>query len=440
MEARDKAISLHSSYSGIGFNRAVIDSIIISIVLFSLLIDTFNGIFLRIGLPSIGQPVRIVLLYLIFYRIFSLSRNLSLILFIVYFKFILLSFVHFYNYYNVEWLVTDFAHAHKFVGMIGIWFYFYIIIKRNLIQLNTIKRIYIFNILFLGFNLVAGMFGYGYSQYGGGIGSIGFFYAGNEVSGLMICLFTPILYYVYHKYSIKRYILVSLFLIALGFIKVTKVAILGTIIIVMMIPVISTFYGSSFWSLKRFKVIIIGLIMLVLLMYAGYFIIDEIGLLARIEHFYYVVNKGDLVTTLLSGRNQTFQAAKEAYVNNSSMIEYVCGKGVVATTNSTIPYIGVARGVEIDPVDFLFQFGFIGFIGLFITVFCMLVYCYVKYSRGKNQFAYILLVVNILLFIIASTAGHIYNSAMAGIFLGLMNSLLAYDSNQVCGKEHKRAI
>ena len=406
------------------FNKIVIDKFILIIIILSLLVDTMNGILLRSGLPTIGQPIRIILFYLICFRIYSLSRPLFLLLLIYYMVFLMISIIHFIFYFEFSWLFLDFVHVHRMTNIIAIWFYFLVLIKFDLLKFNSIKSIYIVNLLFLVFNLVVGIFGIGYSQYGGGIGSVGFFFAGNEVSGLMICLFTPILFYVYNKKSTFFYLFISALFLALAIIKVTKVAILGTFVLIFLIPLVHIFINNSLVSFKVWKYLFWGSIFSILVVYIGYIAVDKIGLIERIEYFYYEVNDGDIITTLLSGRNTTLEAAKGAFLNNYNVFEYLFGRGVSATSLSTKEFLGEARGVEIDPLDFLFQFGFVGFTFFIFFLGAMLLNSFIVYKRHNSSFALTVLIVNFLLIVISSTAGHIFNSAMAGTFLGIMNALV----------------
>src|SRR5690554_5044008 len=182
-------------------NRVLIDNIIFLILLLSLTIDSVNGVFVRMGALSIGQPIRIILFFFIIFRVLSLSWKLFGVLLFVYCLLMFSSFIHFYNYYNLSWFVIDIATIHKFVLMMAVWFYIHLVIKYQLVSISFFKWFYGFNLIVLIVNLVLGVFGIGYAQYSGGIGSVGFFYAGNEVSGVMICLFMPILFYVYYKKS-----------------------------------------------------------------------------------------------------------------------------------------------------------------------------------------------------------------------------------------------
>ena len=113
----------------------------------------------------------------------------------------------------------------------------------NIERIRTIVRRFVFfNLSVLLVNLLLGLWGFGYEQYEGGIGSVGYFFAGNEVSAVLIVLFCFALDYVFVNYSTKTYFLVSLVMIVFSLIKATKVGMAGTLICVFVIPALHKHY------------------------------------------------------------------------------------------------------------------------------------------------------------------------------------------------------
>src|SRR5690554_5766275 len=404
------------------FNRSI-DQLIYYFFVGSLLIDTLTGIMLRKDLPSIGQPVRFIIFYLIMYRVITLSFKNFIPLFIYYISFVSIVFIHFFSNQNLEWFIIDLAIVHKFLIIVSIWIYVHLLLQKCMITKRRLMFVFWFNLLVLSINLIFGIIGFGYYQYAGGIGSVGFFFAGNEVSGAMICIFFPILLSAYFNMSRKKYLIVSLLVLFLALIKVTKVAIVGTVVLVFMIPMINMWRRYSFLSLKFIKYILLGISLFLGILIFGYKAIDKIGLLGRIEYAYYTLHSGNILSVILSGRDLFLVDSLKAFLNDYSLIELLFGCGKNGSMVMMSQYSGEGKVVEIDFFDFLFQFGFVGLSLLLIIVFSMLRNSYKAYKKTLSSFPLSLFFVNLLLLSISLGAGHIYNSAMAGIFIGILNGM-----------------
>ena len=405
--------------------NVVIDKIILFLFVNALLIDTINGIIIRKGLPSIGQPVRFLLFYLLMYRVFTLSLHGFVSFMIYYLLFMFMAFLHFFSNPEFGWFIADMAIVHKFIIIISVWIYVDIALKKKILKPKSIYRIFYFNLIVLAINLVLGIMGIGYSQYAGGIGSVGFFFAGNEVSGSMICLFAFVLVIVFNKYSLKKYFIFAFIILLLSFIKVTKVAIIGTMILVFMIPLIGMFMRYSLLSTKLLKFFVGVFFLLIVFFIIGYYTLDSIGLFNRIEYFY-KVNSGDMLTLIMSGRNVFLKDAFMAFLNDYTFTEMLFGKGVEGALAATGKYYGDTKAVEIDLFDFLFQFGFVGVSLLILLILSFMRNSYKAYIKTLGLFPLIMLFTNILLLFISLIAGHIYNSAMAAIFIGILNGMVYY--------------
>jgi hypothetical protein len=140
-----------------------------------------------------------------------------------------------------------------------VWIYIQLSISNGLFSIKKAKLIFFVNFVVLALNLILGILGFGYYQYAGGIGTVGFFFAGNEVSGSMLCIFFPVLFYVFKRYSFLVYTLTAILIFSLAVFKVTKVAIGGTLLIIFIIPTVHFVVNYSAFSLKRIRFFFYGL-------------------------------------------------------------------------------------------------------------------------------------------------------------------------------------
>ena len=141
-------------------------------------------------------------------------------------------------FHDVTYFSKDLNYLIKISFVFVSFFYFKdLVIRRENFALSSFESFFKYSFIILSVNLILGIFGIGFGQYGS-IGSVGFFYAGNEVSGLMLIIFSVTAYKVFMKRP-KYYLVLCAFLLFLSVLKATKVAIAGTFFIVLIVPLLS---------------------------------------------------------------------------------------------------------------------------------------------------------------------------------------------------------
>lgn len=385
--------------------------------------DSINGFMLNSGISlpiTLSQFVKLLTVFLMIIRIASSSKvyTFPTILTLIIFEFSAFYCALTYVKYSV--FFNDIIASLKFYTPVLSFIYFLLIEDKELLKQRFIKVVKV-NFIVLAANLLLGLLGFGYSEYGG-IGSSGFFFAGNEVSSVMLTLFPFILLDVWEKKR-KRYPLWVLFMLLLAVIKVTKVAILGVILISILIPYISE--RDRLYKLTKFKFkIVLILILISPVMFFGiWFGIKSIGLLDRFETMF---SRYDFITFIFSERNLKLETNWIMYLNDYTPIEYFLGKSrsFFLMSVKNYPTRAYAYGItEIDFFDTLFLQGFLGLIITFVMWLFLIYSSYKSIFDKKRYYAPAIFVMNIMLFVVSFFAGHVMNSAMATFFFIMANGL-----------------
>ncbi len=381
-------------------------------VFFYLPIDTINGILIRNYNVSISAVYKFILMILIL--IYLLKKkifvpHIFLIFFILIICFHLL--LNIYNFIDVIWTL-------KFLLIVSSFYFFKYLIKKN--RFNIIKNLFIFNFIVLAFNLFLGIMGFGYAQYGrNNIGTRGFFYAGNEVGALLIILAIFLLSYALINKKIRQYIFLSILILILGVFLSSKVAVLGSAIIIFILPIINFIHTKrdSIVNRTSFKVLnIVFFIFIFLFPFAIYLVLYKMNLILRLSYW---MNKVDYITLFYSGRNLLAEAIYNFLLKHSTFINTIFGYGY----NKILSITG--RSVEINLVDFYMLFGILGV----VLIYGFIIFQFIKnFNKNSKIFIfkpYVQFSI-IFLIILSLTSGHIFNSGLAGIMMGALMSLAYY--------------
>ncbi|WP_158557878.1 MULTISPECIES: O-antigen ligase family protein [Bacteroides] len=258
-------------------------------------------------------------------------------------------------------------------------------------------------------NISIGLLGFGYHTYtleaSEGYGYKGFFYAGNEIAGIIAFLFPLFLFITYQRCSKIIYSLFGILLIIVSVLLGTKAAILITVISVFIVPYI----------LGKFKEkIIIMIFMATVVLSAVVYIVNTFETYDLLNRWLYSFEKGGIANLIFSGRHEFWNVEKETFFS-SDIINQFMG-------------LGGNRTVEMDPFDTLLNYGYIGLVAVYSFFFYLLIHS-IK-SRNNNPLGIIIAFSNFLIISMSFFAGHIIFSAMAGLFTALANSLTFIKSDK----------
>ena len=265
------------------------------------------------------------------------------------------------------------------------------------INTNFLVKIFYFYLLLL---IVPYFFGIGHNIseiYVNKEAYLSFFYSGNELSGILLCLMPLVLNYLkeHHNWLVK---IVGLILIIFGiYLLKTKTLVIGFVFSILYLLWKNRKKTIKFMSCIPIILIIFGSLVLVLIknfdVALKYYEIDSTSEVFSIKFIDKV-----MLSSRLSFAGDAFGELK-----NKDASKYLFGVGDVSSE--------LVKNSEIDVVDIFFS---IGIIGLVIYILVM-VYALRK-IKLKNIYAF-----SFYLTLIASVfAGHILNSAMVSMFLPLI--------------------
>lgn len=386
------------NYSNLVTNRANV--LVIAIFYILLLVDSLNGYCLDKGISfPISQALKIQLLLLMSFQMLRQTGSGIVLWSILFYSAILISFYSF----RVSFLYSQtFTHLFKFLLILCSYFYFKNLMYSNpQLRYKQIIRILKVNICVFVVNILLVLVGLGTKSYSD-IGSKGYFYAANELSGLLLLFCPCALYYIGRKYSlssIRYYASIAIFLLT--------VLLLGTKSSIISYVISSFVVSRLLISDKKscLRLYLFGLVIATIIILLGYRLLDSLGFWERWAFFY---DKGGILYLFLSGREGYWLEEK------SDLLE--------GGISNIIMGLGEARTVEMDIFDTFLNYGVLGIIIIYSFFFYLLYKAYQK--RNQNSWAKVVLFINVMLIIASSLSGHIVFSGMAGPFIALVNVLV----------------
>ncbi|RBM44926.1 hypothetical protein DLR65_18935 [Vibrio tarriae] len=269
-------------------------------------------------------------------------------------------------------------------------------------SIGVLDKFNFYTLLFLFFNVVIGVFGYGFNTYDDS-GFKGYIYAGNSLSAILALLTTHYLVVMYRDGLIK-YILTAFFFLAISFLIGTKSGILSVVII----SIFVFLYDAKLKVIIRFLTFSM-LFLLVLFLFGDFFL--QSALYAR---SLYIYQEYGLLGLVLSGRNEFFNSVSKEFFD-SSLSTFLLGLykyGVNSLEHDV---------VEMDWVDLLFSYGFIIYAVYFMCFVFYVLFC-IRNTNGLYRKE--IIISGVMLIIISFIAGHvIFNGVLVpywGVSIGLL--------------------
>ena len=280
-------------------------------------------------------------------------------------------------------------------------------------------------------NILLGIFGLGFTAYGtgetGGIGVVGFFPAGNEVSATFAILAGFVLMRGWQAQR-RFYLLIALMVVGCGFLIATKAAIGAAILLSFCIPVA---YRRGAWMKISPAMLFLLLVALGLLTLAAielWAVLELVGLSDRILYIY--ENQG-VIGILFSGRDVTINSIFSNLYENLDLTKVFFGLGPTFLNQASQKITA-----EVDPVDLYLWFGLPGVIYGFLFLLIVTYISMKAYSDGANRHGPGVLVINVTLVGISIFAGHVVFGGMAGIVWAVLNALVILESRNIRGPKH----
>ncbi len=402
---------------------------------------------------TLGVFIRtIFVLYLMLYTIIKTDKKNKYQILIYY------SFIALYCVVFLVNSISKYGFSTLFAEIKGLikTFYFPIVLASLLIlskqekymskqkYLNISLAIYVLTIV------ICKIFNVGYQTYPlkANVGTIGLFYAGNEISAI-IAMLSPVCFatFISQKFSIINAVLCALTVYAMLEVgtKVSFISIIGLIILTLIVLVIKLFKKEGKNIYKQFiTVLLIGTITTLFVgNTAG-------GKNFGIEPFlfkksYYnqsldsqknkKENTKTNATSLLSGRNKFLNTNIKRY-HQSSIMDKLVGMGYLYPTKNVIQE---RKLVEIDYFDIYFCHGVFGTIiyvaPLAIIIFILIKKFFANFIDNIKNNKLIFTIYSVLIgFGIALMAGHVFTAPAVSMFLVLIIfeifSILYYEKDK----------
>jgi len=390
----------------------------------SLIVDSVNGFFLLgIGIdPKLSASYKLLLLVLVLFQIGAYSVRALAALLTCILLLLIGPAVSLVETLDVGAFINDFITLLKVITAFIVFVYCVLVCRHwpSLLQKYG-KWCCHLSFATLSLNLSLGVLGFGFSSYGKsdgeGIGVKGFFYAGNEVSGVFILFFGTALHLLWQK-SKFGYFLFSPFVLIAGLLIATKSAMLSAAVLIFAIPLFNErnrLLNLTWLKVKMMLPIILAGVVLALVLVP---LLEATGLWERFVWFY---QKKGVIGIIMSGRDEFVINALAVFQQYASLSEIIFGFGRGGLGLIT------KDSMEIDPIDVYFWFGIAG--GLFF-LFMLTIFTRTSYLATKSKHSLwgpSVLVINLILFGVSIIAGHILTSGMLAPFIGLLNGMAYAD-------------
>lgn len=384
------------------------------------IVDLFNGIMIRVIGISAAVPIKVGLLLLMFLILMIYDDDSRTWLLLSCGFALFYTFLHLFMIDNLKEAFYGLSWTIKFL-------FFYVLYRFfrycRIVEGITLLPVYVVALLTLVANALISLLGLGYAQYkygGQAVGSRGLFYAGNELGGMLLLVGLYSLYVAYRS-SVRSYLVVSLALLFCASQIGTKVALLGVLMLVMCIPLV--FLVSRSRRITIFKkrdacyVVINSFFVAIVGLLSVYFVLFKLNLIARLEYWYHKTN---LLTLLFSHRNVWAVEQGNIFLEKASLFNYIFGMSYSFFSFSDW------KTVEIDFFDIYFVYGFFGVLFTYGFIIRSVIGASLNYmnSCGEDRARYLVSIVGSFMVVgVSLTAGHIFNSGIALIYLAALFAL-----------------
>lgn len=414
---------------------AIIDLLIWLMICSYLYIDTISGLLMTGsgGQAPLSQMWKAAIVFLLIISLSTTSLiNSSIIIFII----LLLSVGPIYRiivYQYEENFIWEFATLIKVLLPLFVVIWCIEQSKRNnQFLLKWSKRaLWSFVFIFL-FNIAIGAFGFGFTSYGsresGGLGNIGYFYAGNEVGALFAVLSSFILIKSWEKGAFS-YSIAIVFLFAMSVSIATKSAILSLVIFSILFSFFAKKEKYFCYSWKFLSLIIFSLILLSVAIYKYEYAFSS-DILRKISYIY--SNQG-VSGIIFSGRDGFAIKAFEKVWETNDIVKIIFGIGTAYFSR-----IGVKESIESDPIDVYLWYGIPGLLYFFFIILIFTLIS-IKFSKHKSDVVYGVALVNIVIFSLSFFSGHVLVGGLAGIAWATLNGL-ALAQGKALGGDCRRNV
>lgn len=297
-------------------------------------------------------------------------------------------------------------------------FYYFKWLAQETTSAETVfKRFIWISFLVISANLLLGAMGFGNVQRGMGIGTRGFFVAGNDISTITCIVAAFVLSESYER-NAKSFLLYLLLFVYYAYLLNTKAFIFSFVIIIVCLPL----YGNIKKRIdkKIFIRISAFVCLLPFLLVGAYLALDQIDFWDPYFAFIDQFQNDSWITFLLSRRDQYLMNGLTYASENFNLFNYFFGFSSGDFLRATI------QRAEIDPFEIFFYFGLVGVVLAYGWFVQQIRRSFSAGVKGDPFFSYhrAIFACNVFLLLQSLTSGHVFMSALVCIYLGAINGML----------------
>lgn len=383
-------------------NKKIIEQLILFLILFQIIVDTFQG-FLLLKLGSdfgVSQIYKLIIFFVCFLFACSFSNEKLKLIMLLIFSGVLILIYHLFNG-SGEYIGLTISEYIKLISTVVI---FTAVTNFSCVEpFEFLTKMSVLGIVVIVFNVVMSIFGFGTFAYGEH-GLKGFFYAANAVSGIM-AIMSGILFTLSFNKSKYLYFIASLLCISISAAIGTKSGIIGVAVLCLILPI--------FNRCKSYLTPILFFLVISIVLYSSIIFdwISDTGFWERVSYFY---DSGGLSRAILSDRDLFFADIFPRFIS-SDYLDIIFGFGFERLNYLEKPL------VEIDPLDILFIYGVLG---ILIYSYCIshiiILLRRLKFMHSESKDFMLLynnsIFVSFVLIMIACVAGHIFFNGMVSSY------------------------
>lgn len=401
-----------------------IDFLILILLIPILIVDMMNGILSKssVDIPlSVSQFYKMGIVFLCGVRLLKNTEFLKILLVIL--TVLLLGSLHSFIIGRISTALVfqDIIKTSKYLIVLISFLYFQVVFSRSRINMMPYYIAWIkVSYFILALNLLTKLAGLGYPMYdNGGIGTKGFFIAGNEISALLVIL-SGILGFYYWQVKVNKikFWIYAILSFIMGLLISSKTGMLGIILINFLIvfdPNKINIRDKKHMQKLIYTFLFLGLGSALLII----FVLNS-PIMYRYTYFW---DKLDLWTFIFSSRNLYFQEVLQLYKEEYSLVDKIMGVGNSLYETMT------GKIIEIDILDIFFIYGYLG--AIFFLLFIISLFFYAMRLKNKIDypFARLSFIMISMLSVLSCLSGHIFNSGIAGIYIGFVFSMMFFSTS-----------
>jgi hypothetical protein len=325
----------------------------------------------------------------------------------------------------LRWMLADVQLAVKVLSPLLAFGYFIALRQRAPQQSGRLLRycLALSALVVLG-NALLGALGFGFSAYQpldgvaqSFLGIKGFFYSTNELSAVLLLLSCALLCLSWPAHK-AAYAVIAIIAVLLALSLLTKTGLFGVLLLVLLVPLL--LQDAQFWRRQKTRLLLLALSALVILLLA---IINAETLLRALgiyDKLSFVYQQRGISGIVLSSRDyyasRIWQSVAEHYPDWQRWLGV--GQGGVALHLKK--YFA-----ELDWFDITIFYGAAGLGAVLVTFAVFIRHSWQHCGVGAGR---VLLLLNLLLLVVSSLAGHILTSGMVWLLWALCNALLLQGS------------